>query len=264
MSNLTVQSKSISTSACDILADVGETSLKELAAGMAIAAIISPFMTSAAAVSVVATTVNIVIGNVAVRATQAFNRFILENITQEGFIYDCQTRLDTCFNYLAANKFSKLDLNRDTLVHELGHYTAFKMLYKGNASIMVDPFQGGSTSFSIRGPRLLNKLLSERVSVGIVAAAGPLFSLMTSLGLIAAAHFNEKESPKLAPYFKTMAAQSLFQHILYAFSAYWDDSPGHDFAFLAMLGIPPIACVVTMVAAPIILKASLSHCYPQE
>lgn len=247
-----------------LVTDIAKISLLELATGIVIAAVVSPFMMPAGVVSVLITTVNVVLANVALRVVQAFNRFLLERGSQQGSIFKCQKKFDTLSNDYAAWSFASLDRNRDTLTHEWGHYTAFKTLYQGDASIQVNPFQGGSTSFTIKGLNPLGNLLGERVSMGVLAAAGPLFSMITSLGLIAMGHFQEKESPKLAPYMKAMAAQSLIEHILYALSAYWDHSPGHDFALLAQLGVPPIVAAITLVALPILLKAGLSHFYSQD
>jgi hypothetical protein len=247
----------------DLTRTVVKQSVIEWGVGFAIIACTVPFI-AGSVIPLVITTVAICAINTALRSWEAHDKLFTYHRPANLKI---QKDIEWGNQWGRALGFSILDSNRDTLVHEVGHYTAFKTLTKGigNPKITISPFKGGSTFMRHRGLSALGSRLGERTSYGIIVGAGTLFSLVTSIIFIAIAHFKQNTCPELSRYLNASAMTSIVSSAIYALSALVMSAPGHDFAMLAALGIiSPLAAVVAIIAIPVLLKCALLYFAKQK
>jgi hypothetical protein len=226
----------------------------EFSAGAAIAAITAPFMLAGQAYEVAKKTVSVAVTNFTLRSLAALNTLRKKDPSSFSW-FNWFVEESTVSNFLT------LDSNRDTLVHELGHYCGYKAFMKGPVQMSIIPFKGGNTSLTYQGMSRLGNFLGKSVSYTLLTAAGPLFAMAASLACIAGAHFNQKVRPLFAKYLNYMAITSIAQHFLYALSAYSATSISHDFVVLAAFGISPLVSALTLLTIPILFKKHLNKKY---
>jgi hypothetical protein len=151
------------------------------------------------------------------------------------------------------------DMTRGTLVHEAGHALAFKALWKdAKPKITIYP-AGGSTSAFYQGLTKIGNFFGRENSRLIISGAGSGLALSSSLVSIFVAHKIQKSHPNASCVLNFSAAMSIFNHCLYALTAFLPchQSLSHDFVALAKGGIHPLAAIAVMVALPILLKLTL-------
>lgn len=157
--------------------------------------------------------------------------------------------------------FGLLDLTtRQVLVHEGGHYLAAILLLKNSTpSITIEPWKlGGFTRFYATGKAtVLGEKLSAPTIKAIISGAGAGFGTLLSCGDLFMAFLLRKSHPEISHQLTACAVMGIAQNCLYAISAFWENSPGHDFVHLMSLGIHPLVCVTAFVALPAAFKLSL-------
>ncbi len=145
----------------------------------------------------------------------------------------------------------------DTLLHELMHAAAARVLYKdAEPKIEVKPFFGGFTRFNNSQMTPLGQRVGKQGSKAIVAAAGVV-------GQVALAVFEAIlirgtwRSHPLASFL--LAGHSLMQIVgvttygLTKVEAFGLNAQSHDFcAFQSATGVPPKVSVVALVALPLL------------
>lgn len=162
-------------------------------------------------------------------------------------------------NTLAPTTFSTLvdSQTRGLIVHEGGHALAATLLIKDpQVRIKINPFQGGVTSYNTWPLTRLGELFGRENSKLLIAAAGPLFSVITATTCFGASLALGKSHPELSRYLKMTSLDCIAQHAFYAFSALGTaaSEKSHDFVNLMGAGLHPLAAVVSIIALPILVK----------
>lgn len=244
----------------EMINEIAFAALKELAAGMLMASIASIFLATPASASVFfISAIAIVILNVAIRSVSVYLAHRIAKMPPEKNKTVLKTIIIFC-EYLAPLNFSILaNSTTDTLIHEGGHALAASALYQNpKPKIEILPFKGGVTSWYMTPLSKLGEFFGAKNSRLIVSAAGPAAGILASTVELGIAHSCRKKHPRLSRYLNVMAIVNIAQHVLYAASAFAvKNAPGHDFVFLWLGGIHPVASIVTMVALPLIVKGSL-------
>lgn len=159
---------------------------------------------------------------------------------------------------VAPLNFSLITSNSsDVVIHELGHAATAKAVFaNASPSIAVKPFEGGYTRFYISGLTKLGKLIGFRNADIAVTAAGPLLALTFSASLLVGSYALGTSHPEASKYLYFVSIANIFNHAIYALSALWTPltETGHDFVYLSLHGISPIACFSSIVALPIVIK----------
>ena len=255
----------------NVIKNIAFESIQEFAVGIAISSAICLFTaTSFATGTIILSTATIVGLNTIIRCC-AGNLSYQSKLLKHSFSrkdIKKSKELETSSFYtksICALNYAFIDTNRDTFIHELGHATAAKLLFKTAApSITIEPFAGGFTKFGIENEELtkIGSFLGQDRSLSIVFGAGAMASLIFSTGCIIAAHKLRDKHPQLSLYLLAISIQSIVSHAIYALSAFyynvWGLMYGHDFCFLwAISKINPLIAAITILAIPIITKFSL-------
>jgi len=247
-----------------LIKEVAIKTLKELGVCLACAGVTLLFVSSiSVGQGLLVAAVSIVAFNMIVRLVQAAciygsHQFRKEeNGENKAKILDAISR---ALNFICPLNFSQFyEGTASTLVHEVGHATAASLLFKNShPRIQVFPFQGGVTKYMPQELSTIGKHVGLKNAFLITAAAGAGFTVLSSIAMIASAHFLKKNHPETARYLHMCAAFAIFNECLYALSSFFMSSPGHDFAALRMIGgINPLTCVATMIAVPLLVKTAL-------
>lgn len=250
-----------------LIKSIALTTLKELAAGLALTVVASFFVSSPAG------TLALIISAIAIAAINLLLRTMAATVYLTCKVYEVNTTVDKLRNsaaaffcdfveWIAPINFSALNTTtRDVLVHEVGHAAAASVLYtKPRPKIEIFPFNGGVTRFFITPLTKIGVYFGDRNARLIVAGAGPATAVFASTIDFGIAHQCRKSNPRLSRYLNIMAGMNLFNHLAYAYSALSAVSkkiPGHDFVVLWGGGIHPYISMTTMIALPLIVKTGL-------
>lgn len=252
------------TKGWNIIQEVAKRSLIELGIALAFAGVTCLFVASfPAAATLVITAVTVVAINTLFRTMGgAFQYGVVRIDNPKKWTHSlCQGGLNV-FNFLAPINFTTLDsTTRDVLIHESGHAAAASVLYKNaDPKITVFPLRGGVTEMCVDELSRVGRLIGDKTSRLVLAAAGPAAAVFTSTLHFGLARYYDKSHPTLSRYLRVTAVVSLIWHSLYALTALSPQfhTPGHDFVALWIGGIHPLASIASMVAFPIIVKIGLS------
>lgn len=157
--------------------------------------------------------------------------------------------------------FATIDLFvRQTLVHEMGHYTAASLLYvDANPHISLLPGVGGNTTAYLGELSPLGELLGSKVSKILFHAGGPLFGTALAIADLYAAYRLQSSHPEISGRLVACALINVVYHTSYALSAFSSSAKGHDFCRLAALGVHPVAAAVCIVAVPLLFTLALKQ-----
>lgn len=143
------------------------------------------------------------------------------------------------------------------LIHELGHYAAAGLCFKDpKAKIMINPYQGGGTSYTASN-RLtpLGKLFGKSGSMLVNAAAGLVSSTVFICSELAIAHKIQKTHPNASQYMNLHAISHLFHEVIYGLSVFFASKQdlSHDLMRLWKVGgIHPALPIGLLIAIPLI------------
>ncbi len=145
--------------------------------------------------------------------------------------------------------------NAMTLIHETGHFSAAKLLFKGQPQIQIIPFIGGWTKWSTRQLTPLGLQLGFRNSILIITLAGTGLALLAAGVMLIAGLVLRHSHPHAGDYVISMGSFPFFIHAEYALSALWTSPSqlGHDFVRLKTFGIHPISAFITILSIPVII-----------
>lgn len=151
-----------------------------------------------------------------------------------------------------------------SLVHEYGHYLAFRYFDSRMATIGLSPIGGGytlpeSSLFCSIFQNYKNAFGFPPVYKTTVIAAGPLSQIIFATSGIAAAHF-QKSRPELSRFLNMTSCLSILHSLEYAYSAVnASEKYQHtDFAIIhRQLGIHPYVSMIGIVALPLLVKSGL-------
>jgi len=144
-----------------------------------------------------------------------------------------------------------------TLVHEIGHALASKIVFKNpRPKITLFPFTGGRTKFETRELTYLGSLLGQPRALAFVASAGPGISLVISSLAMIVGKAVQNRFHKLSLYLIAYGRSDLFAHAAYALSANFSSNfrMSHDFFLLSKIGVHPSAIAVIFVVIPLFIE----------
>ncbi len=151
-----------------------------------------------------------------------------------------------------------------TLVHESGHALAANLLFMNpSARIDITGIGEGVTHWWVSSLTSLGEVFGPKNARLLVSAAGSGLALLTSLGMIVAAHNLKEQHPEVSNHFYAMAFTTIVDHAGYALSALFFVFSGHDFATLAAGGIHPLFSLFVIIALPLLLLWALDK-YDQQ
>lgn len=235
-------------------------SLKELALSLCFTSVTCLFVASSA----IPTMLIIAVGTVALNTIFRFSRFYMEvKLCQEPLNPESKELIITALflkRLVPFILFSLLDLTtRGILTHEAGHsFAALALFQNSKPSIEISAFSGVTKMF-FQALSPLGTFFGRRNSELLVSAAGPLAGTLLALFDLSVAHVVKESNPELNTQLKMSAICNVAGHALYAISALWDRTSGHDFVHLWKIGqIHPIASVVCIIAIPILFQGCLS------
>lgn len=142
-----------------------------------------------------------------------------------------------------------------TLIHEVGHYSTARMLFKGTPKITLIPYGGGWTSYSSRFLSSIGMKLGYRRSIFLITLAGPFLALLVASILLVTGVIFRENLPKLSPYLIGIGVLESLRHARYAISALWTPKSRieHDFVRLRTFGIHPINATIFCLLLPTII-----------
>lgn len=144
------------------------------------------------------------------------------------------------------------------LIHEIGHALASLILFaKPNLSISINPWKNGVTNWTVSQLSKIGSFFGLKEAKLIVAAAGTLLILATSIGLFVAAHFLKDKHPKACQYMNMIGIMDLAVHIQYVISGLVSTDPSNDFGALKAGGISPYVSLAALVGLPLFIKGML-------
>jgi len=239
---------------------IATDSLKELALSLCFTSVTCLFV----ATSAIPTMLIIAVGTVALNTILRISRFYMEvKLCNEPLNPESKELIITALflkRLVPFILFSWIDLTtRGILTHEAGHSFAALALFKNaRPSIEILPFSG-VTKMSLQALSPLGTFFGRRNSELLVSAAGPLAGTFLALFDLSVAHVVKDSNPELNTQLKMSAICNIAGHAIYAISAFWDRTRGHDFVHLWKIGqIHPIASVVCIIAIPILFQGCLS------
>jgi hypothetical protein len=181
-------------------------------------------------------------------------------------------RTSVLCDYLSALLNTIVDfLNRDLLVHELGHLIPVKLFYQNSRPLLVlapfslsifSPLSQAAAGYVSYFPSLPLSSLGLRIGTKAVqlaiSAGGAGATTIFSTAFIVTSHRVRKTNPYLSRVLLCMAILSIANAMLYALSALQEtSSKGHDFAALAAGGIHPLTSAAVIASVPLGTKAGL-------
>ncbi len=246
-----------------IIKQIAIATLKELIISLAFTGAACLFVATPAIPTLLATTIAVIAMNILIRTLTGALVYDMHRMKKQGLAPSKE--LQACHDllqYLCPISFTILDTTtRAVLIHEGGHALAASLLYQNaRPTIEIFPLKGGVTTY---WPRMLSNLglyFGSKKADLIISAAGPAAGILTATIDLGLAHCVRKKHPELHRYLVCTAAMNIFQHSIYALSAFFETNPfsGHDFFHLWKGGgIHPIVSVISMVALPLILRATL-------
>ncbi len=235
-------------------------SLKELAISLSFTSVTCLFVATSAIPTMLALAIGTVALNTILRTTRLYMELKLSN---EPFNPESQELIISALflkRLVPFIIFSLLDLTtRGLLTHEAGHaFAALALFQNAKPSIEILPFSG-VTKMSFQSLSKLGNFFGRRNSELLVSAAGPLVGTLLAMSDLSVAHVVKDSNPELNTQLKMSAICNVAGSALYALSALWDRTSGHDFVHLWKIGqIHPIASVVCIIAVPILYQGCLS------
>ena len=146
------------------------------------------------------------------------------------------------------------ELGLNTFIHEMGHALAGAALFRGkHPTIEIDFFSGGNTITRTGKLSALGSLIGKDRAQLIVAAAGPIASLVFAMGMFAWATYQSDEV--MAQRMNIQGGVQLFDEIHHAYKYFAARvlSPGNDYGKLQHLaGISPAASLGILILFPTI------------
>lgn len=240
-------------------------SASELIVGLAIAILAASFMPAGAFLFIATETVTTVALNTALRCLSIFNGYLTEQILlqmtphsqSEALCLILHKAIKPLFSFLSfCSYWSSIDPYRERVLHELGHFTLFKLLCKGSAAIQITR-RGGNTLFKYQGLSPLGHLFGKKISWIIIASAGVAFTTLFATGCIVIAHFYQNSHPEFSLYLYGIAIFSTAQSSLYVLSAYFIKTKAHDFAYLRSSKISAFIPLIAILTPPLLAKIRL-------
>lgn len=237
-----------------LLTEVFKKTLIETAVTAAIVGVVSVFVFSGAGIVLMAASAGaMLLFNVLVRITIA--ELVYHNNIDPS---DKKKALIEALGYLAPTSFGIITANTsDILIHEAGHAIAAKAVFANSQpTIVVNPYEGGATSYYISGLTELGKKIGFRNSDLAVTAAGAGLGLTVSAILLTGSYALAGSHPELSKYLFVSSLFNIANHAVYALSALWTPltDSGHDFVHLSLHGISPILSFAGIIAIPIVIK----------
>lgn len=151
-------------------------------------------------------------------------------------------------------------------IHEYGHaLTALCTFVDSDPKVHAD-FRGGSTTYiTSYGLTTLGKLLGEERSKLLIAAAGPLASVLFGSAEIALSTMVDQNHPLMAELLSDHGFVQIAETMLYGLSAFTASKMnlGHDFIFLWQYGgiHPVVPLLIMTLALTAGVYATRNHCF---
>jgi hypothetical protein len=240
-----------------IIEEIAPDTFRELVATCFMTAVTCVFVAEVAIPTLIITAVSSVAGGILVRA---FVAVIMRSPQFLNLPKPIQDRYSEALPYINPYFFCLFDLmTRSTLVHEAGHFLAGHILVQNpNSSIEIFPLKGGVTWITKGRATNCGAFLGKTNSDLLLSAAGPFAGTLLALLDLGIAHKIKDTNQDLR---KTLIMSAIFNvtnHALYAISALWENTPGHDFKKLWKVGnIHPITSVICIIALPLFFQGFL-------
>jgi hypothetical protein len=244
----------------ELITQVAILSLKEVASFFVLVGITSIFMISSITPLILTSAILFSI-NLFARSRAAFFAYEYYQSPSEERKQELTKQINQLEEYCASD-FSFLDLQtREPLCQEIGHFGAARILYKNaNPQMYIFPFKGRFTLFSSDTLSFVGKKLGQTAAQVAVIGSGSLLALSLSLVYFVLSYKYRDKYPRLSIYGNQIALFGLFTQVKDALEAMTRFvKPGNDFTFLWTHGkMHPIISVITLLAAPILIKAFLT------
>ena len=164
---------------------------------------------------------------------------------------------DFICNYLCMMNFGYLTaVHLQTCLHECGHALAAQLLFQNaRPQITVQPFAGGSTSFSTRNLTSWGQKIGKTGALCFATAMGPGTALAVSAAVVMTGYVAKSKFPELGQYLVGVGRGDFWGGAWYAFSALDPEvnTHAHDFHYLSDHGIPPLVAAIGILAIPLVL-----------
>ncbi|MBI5274435.1 MAG: hypothetical protein HY860_05215 [Chlamydiales bacterium] len=249
-----------------LIIQVTTATLTEAILSVAMVAITCLFIiTPGAQVTFIALAVGILAFNAFLRISSAYAQYQIEALKNSTAPHDMEiTKKYTAFNnivsFLCPTSFAVLyDNSLATLIHEEGHALTANLLFqhaKPNITI-TGPGSGYTQWWPLSLSTLGEKIGLDNAKL-MVSAGGSGLAVLSTLGLIVAAHCLQKNHPQISKHLYAMAFMNVITTAIYALSALFPPySQGHDFAALAAGGIHPLLSFAIIILLPLLLLGLL-------
>jgi hypothetical protein len=140
------------------------------------------------------------------------------------------------------------------IIHEIGHYSAAKILFQTQPTIQLTGCANAVTRYSVKGLTSLGGFFGYRKSILLVTLAGSGLALMGAAIALIASFCLKNYYPDMSLRLYAYGQCEIIRHAFYALSALWT-SPAelaHDFVRLSTFGIHPAAVFVAILGISIL------------